>query len=65
MEFWSENSRRRTQLGVVTCRREINIKTDLKETERDDVEWIYLAQVRVQRQAFVNTRINHRFQKQK
>jgi hypothetical protein len=45
-------------LGRPRRRWEDNIKLDLKETGIDGVNWIQLAQDRVQWQAFVNTVMN-------
>jgi hypothetical protein len=38
---------------------EDNIKMDLKETEFEDMDWIYLARVKVKWRAGLNTVINH------
>jgi hypothetical protein len=45
----------RRPLGRPRCRWEDNIKMDLGEIGIDGVNWIWLAQDRVQWQAFVNT----------
>jgi hypothetical protein len=45
-------------LGRPRCRWKDNIKMDLRETGIDGVNWIQLAQDRVQWQAFVNMVIN-------
>jgi hypothetical protein len=45
-------------LGRPRCRWEDNIKLDLREMGIDGVNWIWLAQDRVQWQAFVNMVIN-------
>jgi hypothetical protein len=42
-------------LGRPRCRRENNIKLDLREIGIDGMKWIQLAQDRVQWRAFVNT----------
>jgi len=42
-------------LGRTTRRQEDNIKTDFRETGREKVEWIHLAQDRDQWQALVKT----------
>jgi hypothetical protein len=47
-------------LGRPRRRREDNIKMDLRETGIDGVNWIRLAQDRVQWPAFVNTVMNLR-----
>jgi hypothetical protein len=39
---------------------EDNIKSDLREIECDDVEWIHLVQYRAWLRALVNTAINFR-----
>jgi hypothetical protein len=44
--------------GKLTKRWEDNIKIDLKETGCKDLDWIHLAQGRVQWQAFVNVVMN-------
>jgi hypothetical protein len=41
-------------------KRENNIRVDLKDTGREVVDWIRLAQDRVQRRALVDTVMNHR-----
>jgi hypothetical protein len=41
-------------------RREDNIKTDLRETGWDRMDWVHLAQVRDQWRAFVNMVMNLR-----
>jgi hypothetical protein len=45
-------------LGTPRCRWEENIKMDLREIEISGVNWIWLAQDRVQWRAFVNTVMN-------
>jgi hypothetical protein len=45
-------------LGRHRCRWEDNIKMDLRETEINGVNWIQLAQDRVQWWAYVNTVMN-------
>jgi hypothetical protein len=47
-----------SSLGRPRHRWEDNIKIDLREIRIDGVNWIQLAQDRVQRQAFVNMAIN-------
>jgi hypothetical protein len=47
-------------IGRPGSAREGNIKTDLKETGWEDVDWIHLVQDRDQWQAFVNTIMNLR-----
>jgi hypothetical protein len=47
-------------LGRLKCRWEDNIKMDLREKGIDGVNWIQLAQDRVQWQAFVNMVMNLR-----
>jgi hypothetical protein len=42
-------------LGRPRCRWEDNIKMDLREIWIDEVNWIWLAQDKIQWQAFVNT----------
>jgi hypothetical protein len=44
--------------GILRCTCEDNIKVDLKEIRCKVVDWIYLTQVRVLWQAFVNTVMN-------
>jgi hypothetical protein len=44
--------------GRPRCRWEDNIKMDLRETGIDGANWIWLAQDRVQWQAFVNMVMN-------
>jgi hypothetical protein len=51
---------RRRQLGRPRRRWVNNIKIDLREIEWDGVDWIDLAQERVQWRALVNTVINLR-----
>jgi hypothetical protein len=53
---WEARSER--PLGRLRHRWEDNIKMDLRETGIDGVNWILLAQDRVQWRAFVNTVIN-------
>jgi hypothetical protein len=45
-------------LGRTRCRRDDNIKMELKETGIDGVNWIRLAQDMVQRWDFVSTAVN-------
>jgi hypothetical protein len=47
-------------LGIPRRRWEDNIKMDLREIGIDAVNWVQLAQVRVQWRAFVNTVMNLR-----
>jgi hypothetical protein len=50
-----EKPQGRMLLGRTTRRQEDNIKTDFRETGREKVEWIHLAQDRDQWQALVKT----------
>jgi hypothetical protein len=45
-------------LGGLGCRREGNIRTDVTGTECERVDWIQLAEDRVQWRAVVNTVMN-------
>jgi hypothetical protein len=45
--------------GKARQSREDNINTDLKETEREGVDWIHLTQHKDQWQALVDTEMNH------
>jgi hypothetical protein len=47
-------------LGRPRCRREDNIRMDLKEEMWEDVDWMHLAQYREQWRAVVNTIMNLR-----
>jgi hypothetical protein len=47
-------------LGRPRCRKEDNIKMDLRVIVIDEANWIQLAQDRVQWRAFVNTVMNLR-----
>jgi len=49
-KFWSENLK-----GRARRRREDNIRMDLTDTGREVVDWIHLAQDRVQWRAVVRT----------
>jgi len=50
----------KTSLGRPRCRWEDNVKMDLGEIGIDGVNWIQLAQERVQWRAFLNTVMNLR-----
>jgi hypothetical protein len=49
-----------TSLERPECRREVNIKVNLKAVEGEGDEWIYLARERDQWRAVVNTTMNLR-----
>jgi hypothetical protein len=51
---------RKTPVGRHKLKNEYNIKIDLKQIECEDVNWIHLAQDRVQWRALVNTAMNLR-----
>jgi hypothetical protein len=48
-------SDRKRPLGRRRCRWNYDIKMDLREVEWEDVDWIDVAQAKVQWQALVNT----------
>jgi hypothetical protein len=52
------SSKGKRPLGRPRCRWEDNVKMDLREMGIDGVNWIWLAQDRVQWWAFVNTVMN-------
>jgi hypothetical protein len=51
--FWFKNLKGRDHLGRRRRIREDNIRTDLREIRREDVDWMRLAQARDQWQALV------------
>jgi hypothetical protein len=55
---WNPDGKR--PLGRPRCRLEDNVRTDLRETGWEGVDWINLAQDRYQRRALVNTVIKFR-----
>jgi hypothetical protein len=58
--FSVRNSEGKRLLGRSICRREVNIKMDLREKGWGDMDWFTLAQDRDQRRALVNIVMNLR-----
>jgi hypothetical protein len=52
-------------IGRPRLRWDDNIRTNLREIGCEDVDWMYLAQVRYQWRALVNTVIKFRFHKRR
>jgi hypothetical protein len=59
-KFQAGTPEEKRQLGKYRCRWEDNIKTNLKETGSEGVDWILPAKYRGQWRAPVNTIINFR-----
>jgi hypothetical protein len=59
-KFWTKNLKGRHYLEDLGADGGVNIRMDLRKVGWKGVDWMHLAQGRVQRRALLNTRMNFR-----